>query len=70
VLAYDAAIEIGMGIAIARPNPPQGPAPSVFPSAGRAGATRPAQVGAPAPGNAPAAQPPAPAPPAQVDTPF
>jgi biopolymer transport protein ExbD len=35
VLAYDAAIEIGMGIAIAKPNTPQGPAPSVFPGAQR-----------------------------------
>ncbi len=33
VLAYDASIEIGMGIAIARPKPPSGPAPSVFPGA-------------------------------------
>ncbi len=41
VLAYDAAIEIGMGISIARPNPPQGPAPSVFPGAARGGARCP-----------------------------
>lgn len=41
VLAYDAAIEIGMGIAIARPNAPQGPAPSVFPGAAKEGGTAP-----------------------------
>ena len=70
VLAYDAAIEVGMGIAIARPNAPQGPAPSVFPGPGRAGAARPAAGGAatrapapPAATPAPAATPPA-APPA------
>lgn len=40
VLAYDAAIEIGMGISIARPTAPQGPAPSVFGSGGRAGSAR------------------------------
>ena len=59
VLAYDSAIEIGMGIAIARPNAPQGPAPSVFPGAGRESGTRP--VGATSPPRAvPPASPPAP----------
>ena len=29
VLAYDAANEIGLGIAIAKPQPPQGPAPTL-----------------------------------------
>ena len=33
VLAYDAANEIGLGIAIARPQPPQGPAPTLRPTA-------------------------------------
>ena len=33
VLAYDAANEIGLGIAIARPQPPAGPAPSLRPPA-------------------------------------
>ena len=33
VLAYDAANEIGLGIAIARPQPPQGPAPTLRPAA-------------------------------------
>ena len=56
VLAYDAAIEIGMGIAIARPNAPQGPAPSVFPGAGKASGPGP-RPAAPAP--APKAPPPA-----------
>ena len=59
VLAYDAAIEIGMGIAIARPNAPQGPAPSVFPTAGRDSGTRPVRATSP-PTADPAAPPPAP----------
>jgi biopolymer transport protein ExbD len=33
VLAYDAANEIGLGIVIARPQPPQGPAPALAPAA-------------------------------------
>jgi hypothetical protein len=65
VLAYDAANEIGMSIAIARPSGPQGPAPSVFPGAGRGGATRPAASGPAA--SAPAAA--APAPPAAAPAP-
>ena len=32
VLAYDAANEIGLGIAIARPQPPQGPPPALRPA--------------------------------------
>jgi biopolymer transport protein ExbD len=32
VLAYDAANEIGLGIAIAKPTPPQGPAPALKPA--------------------------------------
>jgi biopolymer transport protein ExbD len=66
VLAYDAAIEIGMGIAIARPNAPQGPAPSVFPGAVREG-------GAPsAAAKTPTTAPPPTAPPAATssDVPF
>ncbi len=31
VMAYDAANEIGLGIVIAKPTPPQGPAPSLLP---------------------------------------
>jgi biopolymer transport protein ExbD len=69
VLAYDAAIEIGMGIAIARPNPPQEAAPSIFPGAGRGGAPRPAAGASPAP-KGPAARPRAPAPPAPAGAPF
>ena len=41
VLAYDAANEIGLGIAIAKPQPPQGPAPTLR-------ARPPAGVGQPA----------------------
>ena len=40
VLAYDAAIEIGLSIAIAKPQPPQGPAPTL--RAAPAGTPRPA----------------------------
>ena len=47
VLAIDAANEIGMSIAMAKPTAPQGPAPSVFPGAGRGGATRPGGQRAP-----------------------
>jgi biopolymer transport protein ExbD len=36
VLAYDAANEIGLGIAIAKPTPPQGPAPALKPAAAKA----------------------------------
>jgi biopolymer transport protein ExbD len=39
VLAYDAANEIGLGIAIAKPAPPQGPAPALKPAAPAAAAT-------------------------------
>jgi biopolymer transport protein ExbD len=70
VLAYDAAIDIGMGIAIARPNPPQGPAPSVFPGARRGDATGPAAVATSPPTKASAARPPTPATPAPGDAPF
>ena len=52
VLAYDAANEIGLGIAIARPVDP-GPAPGAAPAPGAT----------PTPGGAPAAKGPAPAPP-------
>jgi biopolymer transport protein ExbD len=45
VLAYDAALEIGLGIVIARPQAPQGPGPALVPSAAP-NAGRPA--GAPA----------------------
>ncbi len=61
VLAYDASIEIGMGIAIARPKPPQGPAPSVFP--GASGGGKPAPPAA-------TTNPPAPAPSPAGGTPF
>lgn len=57
VLAYDAAIEIGMGIAIARPNAPQGPAPSVFPGAAKESGTPPASSGSSPPPRAPAPAP-------------
>jgi len=49
VLAYDAASEIGLSIAIARPKPPQGPAPKL--RAAPAAAPKPA----PKPSDAPAA---------------
>jgi biopolymer transport protein ExbD len=70
VLAYDAANEIGMSIALARPTSPQGPAPSVFPGPGRGAAPGPAAVvptsAPPAASStpAPAAPPPAAAAPA------
>jgi biopolymer transport protein ExbD len=73
VLAYDSAIEIGMSIAIARPNAPQGPAPSVFPASGREAAGRAPAIGSSTPTPAPATPKPAPAappPPAPGDTPF
>jgi biopolymer transport protein ExbD len=77
VLAYDSAIEIGMGIAIARPTPPQGPAPSVFPASGRGSASNPTAVGTSPPATTPAtapappkAAPPAPPPPAPGSPPF
>jgi biopolymer transport protein ExbD len=58
VMAYDAAIEIGMGISIARPTPPQGPAPSVFPGARRGATARPTGGGSsPTPAAAPAPAP-------------
>ncbi len=45
VLAYDAANEIGMGIAIAKPSAPQGPAPGCSPvPGGRPRPRRPAAV--------------------------
>jgi biopolymer transport protein ExbD len=70
VLAYDAAIEIGMGISIARPKPPQGPAPSVFPGAGRGAPAQPAGGGSSSTPTAPAAKPPESAAPAQDGAPF
>jgi biopolymer transport protein ExbD len=57
VLAYDAAIEIGMEISIARPNPPQGPAPSVFPGRGPGAAARPSGGGSSPPPTAPQTRP-------------
>ena len=66
VLAYDAAIEIGMGIAIARPSAPQGPAPSVFPGAGRETRTRPVAAGAPSTTPTPPAASPAPSAPSSL----
>ncbi len=48
VLAYDAAIEIGLGIAIAKPQSPQGPAPTL----------RAAPAAAPRPAANPSAAPP------------
>jgi len=36
VLAYDAANEVGMSIALAKPSPPLGPAPALRPGAGAA----------------------------------
>ena len=74
VLAYDAANEIGMSIAIARPSGPQGPAPSVFPGAGRGSATRPAAGGpttaTPAASSTPPPTAPAPSPPPGGGVPF
>lgn len=46
VLAYDAALDIGLGIAIASPTPPQGPAPSLLPAAKPAGQPPPAKAAA------------------------
>ena len=68
VLAYDAANEIGMGIAIAKPQEPQGPGPSLVPGGApaRGGPARP--TGAPAtaarPAPAPTVAPPTPSAPA------
>ncbi len=70
VLAYDAAIEIGMGIAIARPTPPAGPAPSVFPGAGKAPGTRPVAAESSPTTPAPPAAAPVPAAPAPGGQPF
>jgi biopolymer transport protein ExbD len=70
VLAYDAAIEIGMGISIARPKPPQGPAPSVFPGGGRGAPTRPPGGGSSSTPTAPASRPPQSAAPAPNGAPF
>ena len=47
VLAYDAANEIGLGIAIAKPQPPQGPAPAL--RAAPAATPKPAAAAAAAP---------------------
>src|SRR5262249_17340796 len=44
-LAYDAAIEIHMGIAIARPSAPHEPAPIVFPGSVRERGPRPVAAG-------------------------
>jgi biopolymer transport protein ExbD len=70
VLAYDAAVEIGMEISIARPNPPQGPAPSVFPGAGRGAAARPPGAGSSPPSPAPETSPTPPAAPDSNGAPF
>ena len=70
VLAYDAAIEIGMGIAIARPIGPQGPAPSVFPRAGRETGNRPVAAGAPLTTPTPPVASPAPSAPSSGGIPF
>ncbi len=70
VLACDAAIEIGMGIALARPSPPQGPAPSVFPSSVRGGSARPGGDGSSPRPAAPSEKPPESAPPASSGSPF
>jgi biopolymer transport protein ExbD len=48
VLAYDAAIDIGLGIVIADPQPPQGPAPTLLPGS-KPAAPRPAAKAAPPP---------------------
>ncbi|QEH35507.1 Biopolymer transport protein ExbD/TolR [Aquisphaera giovannonii] len=49
VLAYDAANEIGLGIAVAKPAAPQGPAPTLLPGGPRApGTPAKAQTSAPA----------------------
>jgi biopolymer transport protein ExbD len=56
VMAYDAANEIGLGIVIARPASPQGPAPRVLPGqppAAAAAKTAPATKTAPAPRSVP-----------------
>lgn len=56
VLAYDAANEIGLGIVIARPASPQGPAPRLLPGqppAGPATKTAPAAKAAPAANSVP-----------------
>jgi biopolymer transport protein ExbD len=45
VLAYDAANEIGLGIVIARPAAPQGPAPGLVPAGNKAPAVPPAGAG-------------------------
>jgi biopolymer transport protein ExbD len=47
VLAYDAANEIGLGIVIARPAAPQGPAPRLLPGQPTAAAAKPAPAPAP-----------------------
>jgi biopolymer transport protein ExbD len=47
VLAYDAANEIGLGIVIARPSTPQGPAPGLLPARPAAPAPAPGQPTAP-----------------------
>jgi biopolymer transport protein ExbD len=55
VLAYDAAIDIGLGIVIANPQPPQGPAPTLLPGskpapsrpAAKAASPRPAATSGP-----------------------
>jgi biopolymer transport protein ExbD len=49
VLAIDAAIDIGLGIVLANPAPPQGPAPTLLPSSKPAGAPPPSTKPAPPP---------------------
>ena len=56
VLAYDAANEIGLGIVIANPTPPQGPAPTLLP-ASKPTAPRPSTKPAAAPAAAPGTTP-------------
>jgi hypothetical protein len=47
VLAYDAALEIGLGISIASPQAPQGPAPTLLPGAKPSAQPAPAKAAAP-----------------------
>jgi hypothetical protein len=49
VLAIDAAIDIGLGIVLANPAPPEGPAPTLLPGSKPAGPPRPSTKPAPPP---------------------
>jgi biopolymer transport protein ExbD len=69
VLAYDAAIEIHMAIAIARPSAPREPAPIVFPGSGSERRTRPVAAGS-SPTTAPPVASPAPPVPSADRVPF